>query len=343
MNQAFFSYAGRSAALRSVVGLAAIAVSMSACSKAAEKPAANTTAQPATAKADGPCAEYAQRLCSELGTRTEACRSTIGVVALMSPRACSAGLEDFDDTKARIADLRKACETVANNVCSALGNDSESCQAIRQNLPDIPPGHCLALLHDQDQLVAALRQREAANGPLSDERWQALISGHAPGFGAADARVVVVEFTDFECPFCAQAAETMRRLKQEYATRIRVVVRQFPLSIHPDARNAAQAALAAHDQGRFWEYHDLLFSHQDALGSDALVGYAQKLGLNPEAFKTAIGSESVVQRVADDMHLGESVAVQGTPTMFVDKKRVDNPIDYDQVAQAIDAALEPAR
>jgi protein-disulfide isomerase len=324
--------------------LAAIAIACAACSKSAEKPAANTTAQAAAEpKAAGPCAEYAQRLCTELGTRTEACRSALGVVALMSPRACTAGLEDFDGTQARIADLRKACETVADNVCNALGKDSESCQAIRQNLPDIPPGHCLALLHDQDQLVAALRQREALNGPLSDERWQALISGHAPGFGAADARVVVVEFTDFECPFCAQAAETMRRLKQDYATRIRVVVRQFPLSIHPDARTAAQAALAAHDQGKFWEYHDLLFSHQDALGSDALVGYAQKLGLDPSAFRTAISSESVAQRVAEDLRLGESVEVQGTPTMFVDKKRVENPIDYDQVAHAIDAALEPAQ
>jgi protein-disulfide isomerase len=326
------SQANWRAALLPVLAIAA------ACGGGAKtaKPAANATVQ---AAATDSCAEYAQRICIELGTRTEACRGALGVVALMSPRACSAGVEDFDTTRTRIADLRKACETVAENVCNALGQDSESCKAIRQNLPDIPPGHCLALLHDQTQLVAALQQREAMNGPLSDEQWQALTAGHPPGFGAADARVVVVEFTDFQCPFCAQAAETMRRLKQDYATRIRVVVRQFPLSFHPNARNAAQAALAASDQGKFWEYHDLLFSHQDALGTDALVGYAQTLGLNPQAFSAAIGSESVKQRVADDLQLGESVQVQGTPTMFIDKKRVDNPIDYDAVSQTIDSEL----
>ena len=231
------------------------------------------------------------------------------------------------------------CEAVAEHVCSALGEDSASCTAIRQNLPEIPPGHCLALLHDQDQLVAALREREALAGPLSDERWQALIAGQPPGFGAADARVVVVEFTDFECPYCAQAAQTVHRLKQEYGSRIRLVVRQFPLSIHPDARAAAQAALAAHDQGKFWEYHDLLFGHQQALGADALVGYARQLGMNVDAFRAASSGSSTAQRVADDMKLGESVEVQGTPTMFIDKKRVDDPLDYDKVSHAIDKAL----
>jgi protein-disulfide isomerase len=319
----------------------ALAILAAACGGSQSEPAAQAPKTAADTSAE-PCAQYMNRLCGELGARSEACRSTIGVVALMSPRACAAGLDDFDTTKQRIADLRKACEAVAENVCNSLGNDSESCKAIRQNLPEIPPGHCAALMHDQEQLIAALRAREDLNQPVSDASWQALLAGQPPGFGTADARVQVVEFTDFQCPFCAQAAETIRRLKHDYGDRVRLVIRQFPLSIHPDARGAAQAALAAHDQGKFWEFHDQLFSHQDALGPEALAGYAQKAGLNVDAFRTAASGDSAVQRVADDMRLGESVNLQGTPTLFVAKKRVDNPIDYDSVAQAIDEALDAA-
>jgi protein-disulfide isomerase len=334
--------AGTKAGFARVVVLT-FAVSMSAAACGASSQSQATAQAGKDAKAAGgasePCNDYAQRLCAELGVRTDACRSALGVITLMSPRACAAGVADFETTRTRIADLRKACETVADNICAALGKDSESCQAIRQNLPDIPPGHCAALLHDQDQLVAALRQRESMNAPISDARWQALLAGQPPGFGAQDAPVTVVEFTDFQCPFCAQAAVTVNRLKKDYGTRIRLVVRQFPLSIHPDARGAAQAALAAHDQGKFWEYHDQLFGHQDALGPEALASYAQKVGLNVDAFRAAANSESTVQRVAEDMRLGESVDLQGTPTMFIDKKRIDDPIDYDKVAHAVDEAL----
>ena len=323
------------------LGLASV-LALASCGASSQSEPAALAPKSGAADSGDTCSEYVTRLCNELGTRSEACRSAVGVVALMSPRACEAGVADFAITQSRIADLRKACQTVADNVCASLGNDSESCKAIKQNLPDIPPGHCAALMHDQEQLVAALRQRESLNAPLSDASWQALLAGQPPGFGAPDARVAVVEFTDFQCPFCAQAAETMRRIKKDYGTRIRLVIRQFPLSIHPDARGAAQAALAAHDQGKFWEFHDELFAHQDALGSDALASYAQKAGLNVEAFRAAVSSESAVQRVAEDMRLGESVSLQGTPTLFVDKKRVDNPIDYDSVASAVDAALNAA-
>lgn len=327
-------HAGKNAAL-----VAAIALAAAACGTTSQSEPAAQAPKGGAAGSDDACKDYMSRLCNELGTRSDACRSAVGVVALLPPSACAAAVADFAITQTRIADLRKACQTVADNVCAALGSDSESCKAIKQNLPEIPPGHCAALLHDQEQLVAALRQRESLNAPLSDALWQALLAGQPPGFGAADARVAVVEFTDFQCPYCAQAAETMRRIKKDYGTRIRLVIRQFPLSIHPDARGAAQAALAAHDQGKFWEFHDQLFSHQDALGADALASYAQKAGLNVDAFRSAASGDAAVQRVADDMRLGESVNLQGTPTVFVDKQRVDNPIDYDSVAAAIDAAL----
>jgi protein-disulfide isomerase len=266
----------------------------------------------------------------------------VGVVAVMPARACSAGLAEFATTEGRIAELRKACVAVAERVCTELGQDNAACKAIKNDLPDIPPGHCAALLRDQDQLIAALRQREAMAGPIDDARWGALSAGKPPGFGAADARVVVVQFSDFQCPFCAEAAETARRLKADYATRIRFVFRQFPLAFHPDARGAARASLAAHDQGKFWEYHDLLFAHQDKLGREGLIEHARRAGLDVAAFSSALDGGSTAERVDEDLKLGQTVHVQGTPTMFINKDRVADPLDYDAVSRAVDEALAAA-
>jgi protein-disulfide isomerase len=322
---------------------AVVALALWAVCACAAKPAPQAeTAAKAGTNPNAACDDYAQRLCKELGARSEACRAVLGTVALLPARACEDGIADFDATLERIAELRKACETVATSICAELGAESEGCQAIRQNLPQIPPGHCASLLRDQRQLIAALRQREALNGPISDERWQALLEGEPAGFGAASAPVTVVEFSDFQCPYCAQAAETVHRLKKDYEGRIRFVFRHFPLPFHPNAQAAAQAAFAAQEQGKFWEYHDLLFGNQDALGPEALLVYARKVGLDVDAFRSAAGSESAAQHVSADMRLGESVQVQGTPTMFIDKKRVEDPLDYDKVARLVEQELHAA-
>ena len=291
---------------------------------------------------DGLCNDYARRLCIELGPHSETCQGILGVVALFPSTACAAGLEAIDTTIERIAELHKACETLAENVCHELGPDGQACLAIKGQLADIPPGQCKALLRDQERLIAILRERQADSGPLSDERWQELVGGSAPSLGPADAAVVLVEFSDFQCPYCGQAAETIHRIEQEYGTRIRLVFRQFPLSFHPYAQGAAQAALAAHAQGKFWEFHDLLFAHQDALGKDALLQYAGQTGLNIKDFEAASASEATTARVAEDVRLGEGVHVQGTPTMFINKQRIENAVDYESVSQAIEQVLGSA-
>lgn len=285
------------------------------------------------------CANYMKKLCGELGERTEACSSSVAVLAFLPARACAVGLDEFSATAQRIAELRKMCRTVADHVCSTFGKDSESCQSIEQNLPQIPPGHCLALARDEERLMAALKEREEATAQVSDEQWQDLLKGTPPSFGAADASVVVVEFTDFQCPYCAQAAQTVQRLKQDYASKVRIVLRQFPLPFHHDARPAARAALAAHDLGKFWQYHDLLFANQGTLGADALAEYAVKAGLTKANFQRAAAGSSTEERVEQDLQLGNQVHVQGTPTMFVNKVRVANPIDYDAVKQQVETAL----
>ena len=289
---------------------------------------------------DKACDDYARSLCSELGPKSDGCRSVLGIVTLISPRACAIAIEDFDQTRERIASLRGDCEKVAKRVCDELGKDSEPCQAISQDLPNIPPGHCAALLHDQDRLMAALHERQAQNEPLSDEQWTSLLAGQPPSFGAPDAAVAVVEFSDFQCPYCAEAANTVHRLREQYGEKIRFVFRNYPLPFHPNARAAAQAGIAANAQGKFWEYHDRLFANQEALDAANLIEHAKTAGLDVEAFRAASQAPATSSRVDEDMRLGEAVHVQGTPTMFINKKRVDNPLDYDAVAEQLDELLK---
>jgi protein-disulfide isomerase len=286
------------------------------------------------------CGDYARALCVELGPESDGCRSALGVVTLLSPRACALAIEDFEHSRERIAALRGACEQVATRVCAEMGDESDSCQGIREDLPKIPPGHCAALLRDQDRLIAALHERQASTKPLSEEAWRSLLAGTPPGFGAADAQVVVVEFSDFECPYCAEAAATVHKLREHYGDRIRFVFRNYPLPFHPNARAAAQASLAAHEQGKFWELHDRLFEHQDALGNDQLIEHARAAGLDVEAFRTAATGAASGTRVDEDMRLGQLAHVQGTPTMFINKQRVQNPLDFDEVSEQVDAALK---
>ncbi|WP_299056713.1 Na+/H+ antiporter NhaA [uncultured Nocardioides sp.] len=157
--------------------------------------------------------------------------------------------------------------------------------------------------------------------------------------GNPDASLTVVEYFDFECPFCARATGMWKDLKAHFGDDLRYVVRHVPLDgMHPHARLAAAAAEAAGRQGRFWEMHDLLFTRQDALEADALVTYADELGLDTETFAADLGSAdlaAVVQAHADSAHRS---GVRGTPTFFVDGLRHLGPHDARTLIDQLEAA-----
>jgi protein-disulfide isomerase len=140
-----------------------------------------------------------------------------------------------------------------------------------------------------------------------------------PQRGADDAPITIVEFTDYECPFCGRyIRDTYPALLSEYGDRMKYVVRNFPLSsIHPNARKAAEAAECAFDQGRFWEYHDALFQNQGALDVPSLKAYADELGLDVETFSTCLDSGAKREVVAADHRDALAHGVNGTPTFFV--------------------------
>ena len=162
--------------------------------------------------------------------------------------------------------------------------------------------------------------------------------GGGPGLGKPDAPVTVVEFSDYECPFCQRHfANTLPALKKDYidAGKVRYVFRDFPLdSIHPQARKAAEAAHCAGEQGKYWEMHDRLFKNQRALMVDNLRGFARDLGLKVEDFNSCLDQGKYATTVSEDLAAGSAVGVTGTPTFFIGKTAADGTIEATSVRGA---------
>ena len=156
--------------------------------------------------------------------------------------------------------------------------------------------------------------------------------------GPLDAPVTIVEYGDFECPYCGQAEPVVRELLRDFAD-VRYVWRHLPLNdVHPRAQLAAEASEAAAQQGAFWEMHDLLLDHQDALEPDDLIGYAGELGLDVERFADDLRDRVGAMRVADDVDSADLSGVSGTPTFFVNGRRHYGAYDIDTLSAAVRAA-----
>ena len=160
--------------------------------------------------------------------------------------------------------------------------------------------------------------------------------------GDINAPVTIVEFSDFECPFCGRYySETYKRIDEEYIKtgKVRYVFRDYPLSFHADAQKAAEAAECAGDQGRFWEMHDMIFENQHAMGMMDLKQYAGSLGLDTSAFDTCLYSGKYAEEVLADQRDGAAYGVSGTPTFFINGKAVVGAQPYAVFKEAIDAEL----
>ena len=164
--------------------------------------------------------------------------------------------------------------------------------------------------------------------------------GH-PSHGPADAPVTIVEFSDFECPYCQAMLGTIKNVQETYGEKIRLVYRQFPLnSIHPNAQKAAEASLCASDQDRFWEMHDLMFEDQRGLSVEALTKKAESLELDGSTFETCLTSNKYAEQVKQDVMDGTVVGVTGTPAVFVNGRPLIGNVPYDQLAEIIDDELK---
>ncbi len=165
--------------------------------------------------------------------------------------------------------------------------------------------------------------------------------GTSPVRGPASARVALVLFSDFQCPFCAKVPSVVDEVLKAYPNDVKVVFKEFPLTtIHQFALNAARAAVAAQRQGKFWEMHDALFANQRQLDMESLKRYAQQVGLDVPAWEAALASPEVQQQIDADVKLAQTAQVSGTPSLFVNGKRAMNR-SVEGLKAMIDEALHP--
>ena len=161
----------------------------------------------------------------------------------------------------------------------------------------------------------------------------------APARGEVRAPVTIALFSDFECPYCVRAETTLRTLEAAYPGKVKVVFKHRPLPMHDHARVAAKASMAAEMQGKFWEYHDVLLAHRDALDRASLEGYAATVGLDKQRFARDLDDPRLEARVSADEALASKLKVEGTPTAFVNGRRITGAQPLPVFRAAVDRAL----
>ncbi|MFM1848533.1 MAG: hypothetical protein RL417_2007 [Pseudomonadota bacterium] len=187
----------------------------------------------------------------------------------------------------------------------------------------------------QDEMAKAQLEEQFKN-PVSIDL------GKSPVKGPADAKITIVEFSDFQCPFCTKGNSTMTDLMKAYPKDVKLVFKHLPLPFHPEAMPAAKASYAAQQQGKFWEMHDALFANQKSLGTEFYEATAKNLGLDLDKFKKDMNSEAAEAAVKADMSIAEKNGIQGTPGFFVNGVAVRGAYPQSHFQMIIDRLLGKA-
>lgn len=195
-------------------------------------------------------------------------------------------------------------------------------------------GIIIQRLNNASQVALAAANQD--NGPTYIEN---VSVDDDPYLGPPDAAVTIVEFSDFQCPYCAEATDVIQAILNDYEGEVKYVIRDFPLDFHPQAAKAAEAANCAGDQENYWEMHDLLFANQDRLQVEHLKEYAQELQLDTRLFDECLESNKYADEIAKDIEDGRKYFVSGTPTLFVNGHRFVGAADA-QLRSAIESQLQ---
>jgi protein-disulfide isomerase len=216
-----------------------------------------------------------------------------------------------------------------------------------RTLEQVRPQIVQKLQNDQrqeayDELIDGLRAE--SNVEILLEPYRAEISADDdPFLGPADAPVTIVEFSDYQCPYCQRAEEVVDQVLEHYEGKVRVVFRDLPLeSLHPQAPKAHEAAGCALAQDRFWDMHDKLFANRQDLGRESLVKYATELELDVEAFESCLDEGQRTEEVAEDIAAARAQGISGTPAFFVNGRLLSGAQPFERFRQVIDDELRRA-
>jgi len=176
-----------------------------------------------------------------------------------------------------------------------------------------------------------------ANTPppvLDDQPTKLSIAGD-PMRGPSNAKVTIVEFSDFQCPYCAAAAIEVGKVLKQYPSNVRFIFKQFPLDIHSQAHLAAEASVAAQAQGKFWELHDRMYAHFREINRVRILAWANEIGLDMNRFQADLDSHKFAVRVDSEEKEGEMAEVEGTPTFFINGRKLNAAFDVSTISPLI--------
>jgi len=165
----------------------------------------------------------------------------------------------------------------------------------------------------------------------------------SPVRGPANAALTLVEFSDFQCPYCSQAVAKLDAVLEAYPGKIKLIFKQFPLDTHPQASLAAAAALAAHQQGKFWQMHDALFAHRRELSRPSILTLARGAGLDMKRFEADLDSAETKKTIARDVEDGDRAGVEGTPSVFINGRKYNGSLELPAMRTAIEGELKKAK
>lgn len=192
--------------------------------------------------------------------------------------------------------------------------------------------------------IAGLTKRNPVEVYFNKPKMQVEVEvGSAPAYGKQGAPITIIEFSDFQCPFCSRAADTVTQLKKsEYGSKIRFAFKQFPLPMHAEAKPAAEASLCVNEQSadKFWKFHDLAFKNQSKLDKASLEKYAKESGADLAKFNECVNSKKFAEAVQKDLEYGEKIGVKSTPTFFVNGQIVSGAVPMEQFYEIIKEELE---
>lgn len=196
----------------------------------------------------------------------------------------------------------------------------------------------------QTAIAGIVVGQNTAPTPTPIPRQDIKFDADSPTWGAANAKVTIVEYSDFQCPYCEQFYQNAYALiKKNYGEKVRFVFQYFPLDIHPDAGPAANAAACAQEQGKFWEYHDYLFTHQQDLSHDALIQDAKDVNVpNIKQFTDCFAAKKYDSKIKSQIDAGNTYYVGGTPTFFINGTFLAGAQPYSEFKKLIDSELQLA-
>jgi protein-disulfide isomerase len=192
-------------------------------------------------------------------------------------------------------------------------------------------------------LISDVKGRYEVRRYLEPMRME-IAAGDSPSMGPDDATVTIIEFSDFQCPYCQRLAPTLTKIVEDYDDRVRLVFRQFPLrQLHADAEKAAEASLCAAEEDKFWQMHDAMFENYRSLPVDQLKAIAAGLGLDAASFAECLDSGRYSLQVAEDVKAGQQAGVSGTPAIFINGRFLSGAQPYEVITAVIEDELDRAK